>query len=176
MGSERTSLPSGRVRPIGVPDAFAMLDALGAAVCLADTRAPDPPLVYVNHAFERLTGYRAGDAVGRQCLFLEGPATDEGDAGKLRRAVAERRPCRVTLINYRRDGTPFWNDMTVTPVPGSPDLLAAVLVDVTRHREAGGFEVVPGTILAVVDPNETLTLLNEHARAVLADPEGELLG
>src|SRR5829696_345162 len=176
MGSERTPLPFRPLRAAAVPDHLAMLDALGVAVCLADASDPDAPLVFANHAFERLTGWSPGEAVGRECLFLAGPDTDAGAAAEVRRAIAARRPAHVTLLSHRRDGSRFWNDLTVTPVPGAPDLIAGVLVDVTRHREAGAYEGVPGTILAVVDAQETVALLNEHARAVLADPDGDLVG
>ena len=176
MGSERTPLPFRPLQSAAVPDRVAVLDGLGVAVCLADARDPEAPLVYVNQAFERLTGWTAGEALGRECLFLEGPDTDASAAAEVRRAIRSRRPVRVTLLSHRRDGSSFWNDLTVTPVPGAPDLLAGVLVDVTRHRDAGTYEAVPGTILAVIDPQETVTLLNEHARDVLADPDGELVG
>jgi diguanylate cyclase (GGDEF)-like protein/PAS domain S-box-containing protein len=115
------------------------LDALGVAVCLADASESDLPLVYVNPAFERLTGWPAEEALGRNCRFLQGPDTDPAALAQLRSALAEGRECCVTLRNYRRDGTPFWNELTVTPVPGSegePACFAGVLVDVTaRHAE-----------------------------------------
>jgi diguanylate cyclase (GGDEF)-like protein/PAS domain S-box-containing protein len=115
------------------------LDALGVAVCLADAAYDDQPLVYVNTAFERLTGYSAEEALGRNPRFLQGPDTDPDAIAELRDAIAHGRDCRVTLRNRRRDGTPFWNELTVTPVPG-PDrrvaLYAGVLVDVTARLRA----------------------------------------
>jgi diguanylate cyclase (GGDEF)-like protein/PAS domain S-box-containing protein len=113
-----------------------MLDALGVAVCLADARDPDFPLVYVNRAFEQLTGWPAEEVLGRNCRFLggrdtEGPALDE-----LRAALAERRGCRVTLRNHRRSGEAFWNELTLSTVPGGGDAVAffaGVLVDVSEH-------------------------------------------
>jgi diguanylate cyclase (GGDEF)-like protein/PAS domain S-box-containing protein len=115
------------------------LDSLGVAVCLADAADSDLPLVYANPAFERLTGWPAEDALGRNCRFLQGPDTDAAALATLRAALADGRECRVTLRNYRRDGTPFWNELTVSPVPGAdgePAFFAGVLVDVTaRHAE-----------------------------------------
>jgi diguanylate cyclase (GGDEF)-like protein/PAS domain S-box-containing protein len=113
-----------------------MLDALGVAVCLADARDPDLPLIYVNRAFEELTGWPAAEALGRNCRFLGGRDTDGPALEELREALAERRGCRVTLRNHRRTGEGFWNELTVTPVPGGGDAamyFAGVLVDVSEH-------------------------------------------
>jgi diguanylate cyclase (GGDEF)-like protein/PAS domain S-box-containing protein len=113
-----------------------MLDALGVAVCLADARDPDHPLVYVNRAFEELTGWPASEALGRNPRFLQGRDTDGPALDELRAALAERRGCRVTLRNHRRSGEAFWNELTLTPVPGGGDgaaYFAGVLVDVSEH-------------------------------------------
>ena len=116
-----------------------MLDALGVAVCLADASYDDLPLVYVNAAFERLTGYPADEVLGRNPRFLQGPETDPAALAELRDALAQGRDCRVTLRNRRRDGTPFWNELTITAVPG-PDgqtaFYAGVLVDATARLRA----------------------------------------
>ena len=68
-----------------------MLDALGAAVCVADARDPDLPLVYVNRAFEQLTGWPAEEVLGRGASFLHGPETEGPALEQLREALAERR-------------------------------------------------------------------------------------
>ncbi|MGH2948296.1 MAG: putative bifunctional diguanylate cyclase/phosphodiesterase [Solirubrobacteraceae bacterium] len=125
------------------PEDVRTLDALGVAVCLADAAEDDLPLVYVNPAFERLTGWAADDVLGRNCRVLQGPETDPAPLEELRAALAEGRPCRVTLRNHRRDGTAFWNELTVTPVPG-PDgdvsCYAGVLVDVTARQRTADLE------------------------------------
>jgi diguanylate cyclase (GGDEF)-like protein/PAS domain S-box-containing protein len=113
-----------------------MFDALGVAVCLADARDPEFPLVYVNRAFEELTGWPAQDVLGRNCRFLQGRDTEGPALDELRAALAERRSCRVTLRNHRRSGEAFWNELTITPTPGSGDgaaYFAGVLVDVSEH-------------------------------------------
>ena len=118
------------------PKEARMLDALGVAVCLADARDPDHPLIYVNRAFEELTGWPAEEAIGRNCRFLQGRDTEGPALDELRAALAERRGCRVTLRNHRRSGEAFWNELTITPVPGGGDAatyFAGVLVDVSEH-------------------------------------------
>jgi diguanylate cyclase (GGDEF)-like protein/PAS domain S-box-containing protein len=160
-----------------------VLDGLGVAVCLADAREPDLPLVYVNAAFEELTGWSADEALGRNCRFLRGPESEGAALEELRAALAARRACRVVLRNRRRDGEPFWNEVTVTPLPGEGDEcehLAGVLVDVTgridERRRSRAFLEAAGAILVEIDADGTVGLLNRYGREVLEDPEGTLVG
>jgi diguanylate cyclase (GGDEF)-like protein/PAS domain S-box-containing protein len=107
-----------------------VLDALDVAVCVADAQADDQPLIYVNGAYERLTGYPQAEALGRNARFLQGPGTDADAVGELRRALAAGRPSRVALLNYTRDGEPFWNELSLSPLTreeGEPALVVAVL-------------------------------------------------
>jgi PAS domain S-box-containing protein len=83
---------------------------------ISDPHQPDNPLVYVNPAFERMTGYAADDAVGRNCRFLQGEDTDQAAVAELRAALAGERQATVTLRNYRKDGTAFWNEVAISPV------------------------------------------------------------
>jgi PAS domain S-box-containing protein len=88
----------------------------GASITLSDARRPDHPLVYVNRTFERITGYRREEVVGLNCRFLQTAATDAAALAEIRAALAEERPVAVTLLNRRRDGTTFWNDLSIAPV------------------------------------------------------------
>jgi PAS domain S-box-containing protein len=85
-------------------------------VTIADANADDEPLIYVNDAFCDLTGYAREKAVGRNCRFLQGPDTREEPVAEMRAAIDAERPVTVTLRNYRRDGSLFWNRITVSPV------------------------------------------------------------
>jgi PAS domain S-box-containing protein len=114
------------------------LDLSGIGFTLADARLDDLPLVYVNKSFEAITGYAADEALGRNCRFLQGPDTDPGPVDKLRRAIADERSATVELRNYRKDGTPFWNEVHVAPVRddhGRIVRFVGVQIDVTAHRE-----------------------------------------
>ncbi len=94
---------------------------------ISDPRQDDDPLVWVNPAFSRVTGYAFDEVVGRNCRFLQGPATDPGALDELRRGMAERRPVTVTLLNHRKDGTAFWNQLSVSPVfDGGGELVSFV--------------------------------------------------
>ena len=103
---------------------------------ITDPREPDDPLVWVNPSFTRITGYDADEVVGRNCRFLQGPATDPAAVDGIRTALAERRTVTTTLLNYRKDGTAFWNQLSVSPVfDGDGELVSFVGVqtDVTER-------------------------------------------
>ncbi len=85
-------------------------------MCIADIRQPDMPIVYANDAFCELTGYRPDEIVGRNCRFLQGPLTDPEDVDRFRAGLDLGRPFRVELVNYRKDGTPFRNQVFVSPM------------------------------------------------------------
>lgn len=90
--------------------------AASTGITIADARQPDMPLIFVNPMFERMTGYEAATALGRNCRFLQGADTDQRAVDRIRAALAAGSPGRVTLKNYRRDGSPFWIDLALAPV------------------------------------------------------------
>ncbi|SNR71558.1 PAS domain S-box-containing protein [Blastococcus mobilis] len=103
---------------------------------ITDPRRPDNPLIWVNPSFTRLTGYAAEEAIGRNCRFLQGPATDAGSVATIRSALETRETVTTTLLNYRKDGTAFWNQLSVSPVfDGDGELVSFVGVqtDVTER-------------------------------------------
>jgi len=110
--------------------------ATDIAFTITDPRQPDNPLVWVNPSFTRVTGYEAEEVVGRNCRFLQGTATEEAAVDEIRAALAERRTLTTTLLNYRKDGTAFWNQLSISPVfDGEGELVSFVGVqtDVTER-------------------------------------------
>ncbi len=110
--------------------------ATDIAFTITDPRQPDDPLVWVNPSFSRITGYDNEEAVGRNCRFLQGPATDPGSVAEIRAALAEGRAITTTLLNHRKDGTAFWNQLSISPVfDGQGELVSFVGVqtDVTER-------------------------------------------
>ena len=83
-------------------------------VTISDASLPDNPIIYANRGFERLTGYSVEDVVGRNCRFLQGVDTDAAAVAEIRESVRGGRECTVQLLNYRKDGTPFWNRLSIT--------------------------------------------------------------
>jgi PAS domain S-box-containing protein len=93
------------------------------SISITDPSQPDGPLVYVNPAFERTTGYPAEEVLGRNCRFLQGEDRDQPALGELRAAIREERHCTVVLRNYRKNGALFYNELSVYPVRDENDRL-----------------------------------------------------
>jgi PAS domain S-box-containing protein len=110
--------------------------ATDIAFSITDPRQEDDPLVWVNPSFTRISGYSYDEAVGRNCRFLQGPATEQKTIEDLRQALEDQQPISTTLLNYRKDGTAFWNQLSITPVfDGAGELVSFVGVqtDVTER-------------------------------------------
>ncbi len=104
---------------------------------ITDPQKADNPIVFVNASFERLTGYSRDECVGRNCRFLQGPGTNPDDIDRLREAIANRTTVETEILNYRKDGSTFWNHVLVSPVfddDGTPAFFFASQFDVTPER------------------------------------------
>lgn len=115
------------------------LDAAAEGITIADARLPDRPLIYANQGFVRMTGYPVAEVIGRNCRFLQGSDTDPGAADDIRRAIDAERECVVEILNYRKDGSTFWNRLSITPVrdeSGRVSHFIGLQSDVTVRRLA----------------------------------------
>ncbi|WP_132061324.1 PAS domain-containing protein [Halorussus amylolyticus] len=92
------------------------LDEAEIGVTIADPTQDDDPIVYANRGFERVTGYPADEVLGRNCRLLQGPETEDAPVAAMREAIRDERPVTVDVLNYRKDGTPFWNHVSISPV------------------------------------------------------------
>lgn len=86
------------------------------AICLCDPKHPDLPIVFANRAFRRLTGYSEDEVLGRNCRLLQGPETDPEPIARIREAIANEDVVVVELLNYRKNGTTFWNALHLGPI------------------------------------------------------------
>ncbi len=102
--------------PVSPALAALALEALGSPLLICDPFQPDNPVVYANSAFEAVTGYPPHEALGRNCRFLQGQETDPLVVHEIEAALQEARPFRGVILNYQRDGTPFWNDLSIAPI------------------------------------------------------------
>jgi PAS domain S-box-containing protein len=114
------------------------VDEAPVGITLSDPSLPDNPLVYVNEGYAELTGYDVEEALGRNCRFLQGPDTDEEPVTEMREAVDNEEPVSVEVLNYREDGTPFWNRVTLAPLYDGDELshFIGFQEDVTERKEA----------------------------------------
>lgn len=106
---------------------------------ISDPSRTDDPIIWVNPAFERVTGYTSEDALGRNCRFLQGTGTDPAAVERIRSALREGRTVADTLLNYRKDGTPFWNQVVISPVLDAEGRIThhvGIQADVTERIEA----------------------------------------
>lgn len=114
----------------------AAMRATRMPMLITDPRQPDNPIVFVNDAFCRLTGYAREETLGRNCRFLQGPGTNLDDVAKIRRAIDDRVPIEIELLNYKKDGAIFWNRVLISPVFDGGELtyFFASQLDVTREK------------------------------------------
>ncbi len=115
----------------------AAVEATLSGVSISDPSLPDNPLVFVNPAFTSLTGYGADDCLGANCRFLQGPDTDPATVTRIRDAIAAQESVRAEILNYRKDGRPFWNDVVITPVfdaGGELTAFVGIQNDITQRK------------------------------------------
>ncbi|RZK98030.1 MAG: PAS domain-containing protein, partial [Methylobacterium sp.] len=124
----------------GKGDPFAAaVRATRMAMIITDPRQADNPIVFVNDAFLRMTGYARDEIMGRNCRFLQGAGTDRGAVALIREAVTAGRDIAIDILNYRKDGTPFWNALYLSPVTneaGEVPYFFASQLDVTDRVDA----------------------------------------
>ncbi|MTH53036.1 PAS domain-containing protein [Bacillus mangrovi] len=92
------------------------MNSAQVGMSITDPSLPDNPLVYVNDGFYTLTGYSFEDAVGKNCRFLQGPGTNREAIIAVKEAIRLKESVTVELYNYKKNGTPFWNELHVEPV------------------------------------------------------------
>lgn len=86
------------------------------SVVISDPSRPDNPMIYVSEEFERQTGYAPEEALGRNCRFLQGPETDPAAVRAIRQALDAQTELTIDILNYRKDGSPFWNRLRIRPL------------------------------------------------------------
>lgn len=94
------------------------VEATNTSFIIADHTAEDDPIIYCNSAFERLTGYKREEILGKNCRFLQGQDRKQSELIRLTSSISARSECTIQLRNYRKDGTAFVNELTISPVIG----------------------------------------------------------
>jgi len=158
-------------------------------LCMTDPAQPDNPIIYVNDSFLRITGYDREEVIGKNCRFLQGPETAPEAIERIRSALREGQSCFVELLNYRKDGTPFWNGLSISAIRDGAGLVThfvGVLTDISpiklledQFRQAQKMEAVGQLAGGVAhDFNNLLTIISGYSDLLLGmlpanDPKRE---
>ncbi len=114
------------------------LDASSCGITIADAQQVEMPLLYVNDAFIRITGYTREEVLQTNCRFLQGGDRNQPALQTVRQAIRTGAHCQVILRNYRKDGTPFWNELYLSPIiyQGQITHFVGIQTDVTAREDA----------------------------------------
>lgn len=140
------------------------VEQLTNGIVITDPNKEDNPIIYVNKGFEEMTGYTLSDVVNKNCRFLQGERTECSNIETIRRGINEREPVKTELLNYKKDGTPFWNELSISPVwneSGEISHFIGILSDVT-HRKSLELEL-----------QRDLSLARNIQRHLLSEPINE---
>uniref|UniRef100_A0A140F7Q1 non-specific serine/threonine protein kinase n=1 Tax=Atrichum angustatum TaxID=37310 RepID=A0A140F7Q1_9BRYO len=132
--SDRVQVPA----PVAIDDLQGALSTFQQTFVVSDALQPDLPILYASAGFFSMTGYSPREVIGCNCRFLQGPDTDPSDVAKIRDAVKNGTNFCGRLLNYKKDGTPFWNLLTITPIKDENDKVIKFIgmqVEVSKHTE-----------------------------------------
>ncbi|MFT6266856.1 MAG: PAS domain S-box-containing protein [Oleiphilaceae bacterium] len=118
------------------------IDEAQTSIVISDVQQNNYPITYVNKAFETLTGYPAEEVLGYNCRFLQGKETDPSAIEDIRKALSSEQPATITLLNYKKDGTPFFNQLTLNPVFNDKGVVTHILglqSDVTEQENTARY-------------------------------------
>ena len=173
-------------------------------IIITDPHQPNNPIIYINPAFTKITGYTAQDILGENCRCLQGKETNPQAIELIREAISKKEPVQVTLLNYRKDGQPFWNELKISPVFSDQENLLyfiGIQTDITerkraeeervqllqreqaaraeaeaeRNRTANILEGITDAFY-VLDHQWRFSYLNSHAEQLLFKSKDELIG
>lgn len=96
--------------------AFEALNSANDGITIVDINKEHQPLIYINKSFEKLTGYHADEVIGKNCRFLQGSLPTQVQSALIRDAIKQQQSCRIILKNIKKDGTEFWNELSLAPI------------------------------------------------------------
>ncbi len=157
---------------------------------ITDPRQADSPIIFANAAFCTMTGYALDEILGHNCRFLQGEGTDARTVGQIRESIEAQRPFRGVILNYRKDGTPFWNGLKITPVfdgEGQLTNFVGLQSDVTerlqveialRESEARKAAILEAALdgIVTIDHKNTVVEFNPAAEQIFGFSRAQAIG
>ncbi len=143
------------------------LAATSNGIIIADAKLAYNPVIYVNPAFEQITGYSATDVIGQNCRFLQRTDTQQPALNELRSSIQTGTSCKVVLRNYRKDGTLFWNELSISPIHDDNGKLShfiGIQRDISHHKLAEASL-----------RRQALTFENMHDGVIITDLTGSII-
>lgn len=140
------------------------------SIVIADALKANTPLIYCNEAFENMTGYTSEEVLGRNCSFLQNDDRDQKEIIIMHEAVANGKACNVVMRNYKKNGTLFWNDITITPIHNEKNKLThfiGVLNDVTPKVKAADLKEQIRKILELIAKDKPLKAVGKEIVATI---------
>ena len=160
------------------------MQAVSQGILISDPNKADNPIIYASAGFERITGYSQEEVLGKNCRFLQGKETDRDTVKEIHDAVVDGQSCSVEILNYRKDGTTFWNALSLNPVHGESGTLeyfVGVQNDITHRmhlesqlRQSQKMDAVGRLAGGVAhDFNNLLTVISGYSDLILSAPGDE---
>lgn len=141
-----------------------MIETSDDGIVIAEQEGDEHILIYANPAFMRLTGYSADETLYQDCRFLQGDDRDQAGLVAIREAIKSHQPCRQIIRNYRKDGSAFWNELSITPVFNKADQLTYyigiqkdVSVEVAASERVRELEAQVASLKAQLDQSHRLS-------------------
>jgi len=162
------------------------LAATSNGIVITDARLAHNPVIYVNPAFEKITGYSATDVIGQNCRFLQGLDTEQLALDELRSSIKAGKSCKVVLRNYRKDGMLFWNELSISPIHDEngklshfigiqTDISDRKLAEARLRHQALTFETIHDGAI-VTDLTGSIIDWNPAAETMFGYTKAEVLG
>jgi PAS domain S-box-containing protein len=147
------------------------------AIVITDPLQRDNPIIFATPAYQKMTGYSPAEVIGKNPRYLQGKLTDKAIKHKLHMAVEEGKSCRVELVNYKKDGTPFWNEVFIDPIrdtSGKIRYWMALKTDISERRNAE--EALKKTLDELGNTNQDLANFAHTVSHDLKNPIGAIGG
>jgi diguanylate cyclase (GGDEF)-like protein/PAS domain S-box-containing protein len=162
------------------------IDAMPLGVTISDVRSKGTPTVYCSRGFERMTGYRAEQMLGKNLRLLQGEETDPAAIASLRAAIAGEQESQVELLTYRADGSTFWNELRCSPVRdenGQVTHVVGIHNDITARRAAKEKLQLAAVVfdstaegVCITSPRGDIVSVNQAFERITGYTQGEVLG